>query len=352
MQKTVMWIRLITKAHMGKKSTWVLLAVSLVFFFLLKGMTIPATDVNVVLLYSDDAGAYGNQIVEDLENCESVFDFVKVDTKEQLMQGVYKGTALCGFLFPFDFSKSMNQGVQEETVTYVCAAPTSKGNIAKETVYRNMFYTYSDCLLAEHAEQLAEDNADSFLTDVQARNQEYLESDELFRIETVEIDNEEGEASEFDAFPTYPLPGLIALLIFVSMLLTRGDNMETGKRQLYVAMLPSERVHFSFLQYLVVGMMTGIIGFLYFLIGTKGQYGIRDVVVLFIYIVFCSAWMLVFERIFQKESSYYAWVTTLVLINAIVAPVFVNIDMYIPAMTVVRNIFPVGFYINIYEILH
>lgn len=354
MQKMLTWVALIIKAQMCKKSTWIFAIVMIVLFALLEGISIPSADNQRVLVYSEDAGEHGQEVVVALENADSSFTFEQAEDKEQLFQEVYSGKAFCGFVLSEDFSRRLRKGEQEGIITYVCTGSNARGNIAQETVYANLFLVYSNCILEENADELVEQSEDieDFQKDVKKRNREYLDSDLLFRIEAVRSGADTSADWTENPERNYPVPGMIALCIFVSMLLTRGDNIEEGRRQLYAAMLPGEKLQFSFLQYVVAGMMAGVFGFLYFLVGKDEKSFFSNAVVLMIYILFGALWMLLAERVFRKEDTYYAWVTTLVLASVILSPVFFNLATYIPVIEVVRYIFPVGFYINLYDVIH
>ena len=347
MQKKLVWFFLLLKVQICKKETWVLLGIMFLFLLLIQRINIPQKDNKEIVICNLDESEMAKKLVQQLLETESVFHFTIVENEEKLEREVYKGNGFCGFIINEDFGRKLKQGRQDGVLTYVCSAETAKGKIAKETMYAKMFSVYSECLLMKNAKTLSLEKEELFAKELLKVNETYLNSDELFYVDTLKENFETITEPLQENKKVYPVQGMIALFILVAMMLVRGENMEKSRMNLLNTLLPGERVVFQYLQYLVMGLLMGVVGITHFFVKEKMVQAMLQSISLIIYIFICAVWMLLVQKIFKKENTYYSWIMTIILANTMIAPVFWDLSMYIPFLRVLQNLFPVGFYINI-----
>lgn len=349
MQENIEWFRILVKMQICRKSTWILAGIIVLFLTLMKDISIPRVENNTVVLCDQEQSRVSEALMEQLLTEESAFGFVTVSEESVLKQWIRKGNACCGFLIPKGFTDQLESGRQENLLTYVCASGNAKGKIAKETVYANLFLIYSDHLLEKNGDSITDQRL--FFEDVRERKQMYLDSDALFYVEIQEKNQKDTGQKNDLTEECDPIHGMIAVFILTSILLVFGENLDKGRKGFFAALRPGDRLRFSVLQYGAVGIVAALPSVFYIGFTESVKQAFIQVLLLSGFIGICIVWVMVLQRFWKRTTRYYAWMMSLVVSNMMAAPVFLDLSIYLPVLRVVRNLFPVGIYINVLNMI-
>ncbi len=345
MQENVEWFLILLKMQLRRIDTWILFGIFILFFGLIKEVTIPQNENNTVVLCDLDQSGESVTFSEKLLLEQSVFEFVLLEDEETCRKWIRSGKAVCGFLIKEGFSEKIKEGEQDAIIIYLCTSGNAKGKIAKETVYAKLFSVYSDTLIKKNQEKITDQ--DSFLFDVRQKKEDYLNGNRLFEVEISKASDQTFQTMPEFQEKTYPVYGMIAVFILTAILMIPGENMEKGRRFFFASQRPGEKIRFLFLQYGVAGLTAAFPAFIYIGLAESLKQTVIQVALLTGFVIICTAEVMILQKIWQKRQSYYAWIMTLVLSNLIAAPVFFDFSVYLPVLRIVRNLFPVGIYLNI-----
>ena len=122
---------------------------------------------------------------------------MEVSGEEELKNAVYRGEYDCGFVLPQSLDEAMADRDLTDSVTYIYSTATTKGMVAKESVYAVLFRFLSSELLKAESENgtLFEESSTEAAEAVLAANERYLGGDEIFTVNFVEAGNADAEKS-------------------------------------------------------------------------------------------------------------------------------------------------------------
>ncbi len=175
------------KAMLKHRSVWVVLAVALFLYLVFRGIDLPDirnTKVGIVT----NGGRYALSALQHLqEEEESIFRFVPYEKEEELTEDVRAGKLECGFVFSEGFDEDVISGNAKRDIRYINSPYTTKGEIAKEKIYRAFLRDHSTDILAKCADQLFYFNdpaeKEKILDEIEEKNRYYNKSNDIFMLD-------------------------------------------------------------------------------------------------------------------------------------------------------------------------
>lgn len=345
MEKIITWYRLLVKSWIKRKSSWLQLAGMLLVVVLVGQIKIPDINNTVIGLCNQD-GAFAQDVIEILQTQDSVFQFQVYEDSQKMQQAIIRGELEGGFVFEKGLEKDLQKGKKKKLITAITTPLTTKGAVAKETVFAAFFQRYSKDILLEQ-EKTVFGREDAEISEaLLKKNQEYLKSDEIFRLDFEEV---AGNGKETAAgADTFPVRGMTALLIFVMILLEHGKKFEQKDCVFEKALPKREKPVFEFLRYVSIGTIPALVGVGLILVTGTGVFFLKEVLVMAIFVVVCGIWMFFIGKLFRNGTTYASWIMTIVIGNLLLCPVFMDISRYVPALGYISCIFPVGIYLKLF----
>ena len=345
MEKYITWYRLLLKSWMKKKSSWLQLVGMVLVVVLVAGIRVPDTNNTVIGLCNKD-GDFAEDVIENLQNRESVFQFNAYTDENEMREAVIRGELESGFVFQKGFEKALEQGKPKNLITFLTTPLTTKGAVAKETVFAAFLERYSQEILLGQEEQVFGEKSEEISKTLLEKNQKYLAGDELFRIDFEEVTANAGESEK--KTETFPVRGMIVLLIFVMILIDHGKKFEQKDCSVEKALTGREKIGFEFLRYISAATIPALAGIV-LLVGTgNAVFFIKEVLGMMLFIAILGAWMVLVGRLFRNGTTYASWIMTLVVGNLLLCPIFVNAAEYVPALRYINCVFPVGIYLKLF----
>jgi hypothetical protein len=345
MKKILTYYALLLKMKLKSPGCYLeLLAMALLVLFV-SGIHFPTADnveIGIVIGSSQNAASiYGK-----LNDSATLFAYREEADTEVLKAKVESGEYDCGFAFAEDFDERCEAQDLSGSVTYYCSGTTTKGAVAKESLYAALLEVESRMVLSEAEYKLYGDNDEERLNQIMERFAEYVDSDEVFGIamHEVEIETERGSDEE-DATVLYPVQGCVGILVFLIIFLFGLKCFESGYAY-PLALTKREAAVFSLCGHLSSGTLAAAFGlFLVTLSGQSRGFG-TELVRMLLLLVSSALWGLVSSRIFRSYVSYLAQILIIVLANVLLCPVFFDILTYVRALRYIRLLFPLGVYIG------
>ena len=345
MEKYIIWYRLLLKVWIRKKSSWLQLVGSVVVVLLIAQIRIPDINNTTVGLCNQD-GEFAQDILEDLRDKDSVFQFEIYEDEKEMQQAVIRGDLDSGFVLKSGMEQELKNGKKRKLILFVTTPLTTKGAVAKETLFAAFLERYSEEILLEQEVQVFGRESKKISEALLEKNQEYLDSDELFQIYFEEVSgNIKSEEKKRD---TYPVRGIAAVLIFMMVLMAHGKKFEQRECVFEKALTKREAVCFEFLRYVSTATVPAFVSLILIYVTGNGVFIFKELFAMLLFVVILGIWMLLFGKLFRNGTTYASWIMTLVLGNLLLCPVFVNWAEYVPALEYLGYIFPVGIYVGMF----
>lgn len=303
---------------------------------------------NVAVGVCCTGGTYAQELTDRLIEDETLYDFQTYENREELEQAVLSGQLECGFIVGPELDEQVKEGKIREAIVCVTTPMSVKGAVIRETVYAEFLEIYS-------AEILQQAEADIFGVEDEQRTKELLEYNRFnqegtstFQMEVHEIDTATVTGQEqVDNEQTYPIRGMVGLLIFLIMFLAHGRKFDEGGLAVEKALTKSERFVFGCLNHAAAGTFACVVGMVLILVLTDTNAVVKELLALILLVVISSVWIMIVGSFMKAHTSFVACTLTIVIANLLLCPIFINLEAFVPALTYVKMIFPLGIYLQL-----
>lgn len=341
------WIQMTAKRQIKKPSFYLFLAGVIFLLYLVQNMILPHAENTCIGLFAED-GIYAQKTKEALLKKESGLTFCAVSTEEELKRAVYRGEYDCGFILPEDLDDAMAEEQLKDSVTYVYSTATTKGSVAKESVYAVLFRYLSAGILKEQAEngELFAEQSTGAAEAVLAANEYYLGGDEIFTVNFVEAERaemaenagtaESGQKSAGKAGSSDAAAGVLANCVFAAALLYGRYRFGTEYGTVGKKLPKRTREMIRFLQILIPLLLL----FVPLTILSDALRGKKILLLMFL----SAVWSYLFSACFRDEQKYLCAMLGALVASVLFTPGFFDFSVYVPAVGVLQKVFPVNYF--------
>lgn len=278
------------------------------------------------------------RILESLKTRESIFEFLEYADEEDMRQDIVSGVVECGFAFSGD-------DIQKGSVTYICTPFSAKGLVAQETFYAAFFEGYSDKILMDSEMEIYGKRDEEITRALLAKKQDYLQNNEMFQMDIIETGQKPaGEVSHAGdaAGKILPIRGMTGLVIFVILWTAQAKKFEDNGNGAAAAMEGRQRWKFEYLGCLAGATIPAVLGIALILFAPESRGALIETGSVLLLVFVSSFWVLIVGKLFQNSTTFAAWTLTIILVQLIVCPVFFDLAAFVPAVRVIRWVFPLG----------
>lgn len=344
MEKFVTWYLLLLKSHGRRRDTWLAVFAMLSLTLLLSSVTLPGQDNTTVLLYCGDK-ALLSEVMDALSERESVFTFVEAESLAAVKQEVSAGRAECAFVLADDFRERLEGLELKGLVTYYAAVFTTKGEVAKETLYAALLPIESEVFLETAAPELYEAPDDELLALLKERQQEYLSGTQLFTVREIALSGSGADEEETQAAGAQPIRGMLAVFLFLFLFFSVGEIRHGAYGNFFAVLDGRGSLLFSVAYGLSAVTLPGAAAFL-ILWGTGGFASFfPELFRLLFLIAYSVVWCLAVSFFLRSKERYPACTAALLLLNVLLCPVYLDLSAYFPVIGYLRALLPAGAYL-------
>ncbi len=346
MERCLIWYRLWMKVFIKKKSYWLQLAGMILLLMLIASVSLPdSQNIMVGICYND--GSYAEKVGHKLIDNNSVFDYKQYENADQLYDDIVSGNVECGFIFSDDFDTQIEKGNLKNSITYITTPLVAKGEIVKETVYSELLRIYSDEILKKSESDIYGNKDEERINKLLEQNHFFQEGSYVFQleIEEVAITNQGGVIAEEGK--TYPIQGMVGIIIFLIMFLAYGQKFDDKGSMVQKALNKREQFIYGYINTIAAGTLPAIVGIILiiFLADGNGRGIFVEILKMLLFLLISGAWIMIVGNLFRKSTTFAASIMSITIANLLICPVFMNFDMYVPAIKYVSLIFPLGIYL-------
>lgn len=342
MEKCLIWYYLNLKKYIKKRSTWIPLAALLLLMVLLNSIRMPKADnLNVGIVTNDSV--YAKAVIEQINQGNSCFCLQEYTDEQVVMEDVKKGTLECAFVLDPHFDDQLKKGTIRRSIMYYSSPFSTKGEVAKETLFAALLEYYSETVLKQSEKDLFSEEDSDRMQVILEQNERFKKSEDLFYMKEEYVALADQKSNAF-ANRTFMTQGLVGLAIFLLMFLNyfQTDVNEDG----YIQILSqSQRRNYRLIRMYAAATPMIMIGGLFVLLSTSSRGLLQEIIRMLLLILYSGIWNLVIDHIPHKKDVIATWFLALAVISAVICPIFYDFSFFIPILNILKYCLPLGIYI-------
>lgn len=342
MEKLLIWYRLNLKRYIRKRSTWIPIGGLILLILLINSISMPQADNLLVGIVTNES-IYAGKVMELINHGNSCFELVDYQEDEDVMADVQNGTLECAFVFDSRFDEKMKKGNLRHAIEYFSSPFSTKGEVAKETLFAALLEYYSEVVLTQSEADLFAEKDPERMKIILEQNERFKTGDELFYMEEEYVPATK-QVEERTIGKGLTTQGLIGLFIFLMMFLSffQNDLLEDG----YVQVLGrQEQCVYRILRMYAAVTPLVLAGVLLSIFGPSSRGVLEELFRMLLLILYSGIWICIMGRLPGKKDGITTWFLALAVSSAVICPVFYDLSSYIPALSIIKYCLPLGIYL-------
>lgn len=340
MEKIIVYYRLLLKNVCEKKTTWFSVAGMIFVVLLILGIRIPArNNTNVGIAPGESKNA--RQIYEILHDQNGVFDVLIYEDEEKMKEDIASGNLVCGFCVAENLDQKMEDGKIKDSVKYITGPMEAEGEVAKETFYSAFLVAYSDELICQKETDIYGTKDSKRLARIREEMNRLLNEEEVFQIKQEYVQTAQTITIQ-NKTENYPVQGTVGILILIFMFMSSED---AGKSALYKVLYRREKLVLDYVRQLTAAVPLVVTGLICILLSGRSRGVLVEILWMVVLILYGGIWNMVLIGMNKSETGLVSLALVRVILMILVCPVFVDFSHSVPALRLIRSIFPLGIYL-------
>lgn len=301
------------------------------------------------------AGAFLREVQNQLREHDGVIQFVFFPTEEEVRQEVAAARAECGYCIPADLMEHLEKKRLKNVIKAYESPRTSMQRLCEEVLFAEIFLSYEKMTFGEQAAELIgtklEDaNSERIAARAEELFEKYLYNGSTFQFvydaigETETGAEQQREIKESKDGGIFRIRGSLALLIFTAGLCGTLDVLEDEKQKRTLRLKGGAVFRFLTI-YLPVFVMSAVT---LICLPIAGEWkGIAaELVMLGRYQLILLPYCFLLKHLCGTQERLAAAIPVLILLTAVVCPVFADLAQFVPAFRILEKIFPAAYYLS------
>ena len=347
MRQACKWFPLLLKAQQKRPENWIACLAMIAVMFVIASLKLPDGANFGVGIYCEKP-EYATEMQTLLNQNETVYDFKVYDSKERMKEEILNGTIECGFDIDASFKEKFAGKNQKDVITYYCSSYTTRGEVAKETLYVTLLKMQSEIFLQVAAPEIYEKPDAQLIEELQKQQEYYESSDALLAVRSEVIGDPDPETpKKYSAYQElHPYMGSLAILLFLVIFLSVGDTLAKEKSGFPICLTAHERFIYACTKAFAAATVPGIVAFILACIFGEGNRNpfwilLKLLLLLLVAFVFCYA----LARILRRENRYMASLLALLLAIAVMTTAYFDLSIMLPVIGILRWLLPVSYFL-------
>lgn len=289
-------------------------------------------------IFEESKNHFNDMLCEELSAKES---FALYEDKNELLKDIENGTICCGFVVKSDIEDFDPDTYRGYSVEFISTSQIKEAETFKELFFDAFLKEYNDIIISSLSKELLQNDTPELEARIIEAKDMYLNSNDLF---TVSIEYRKNDIDMSKPL-VYPIRGIIATCIFLSVLLTGLSFYDEDRRALFKSMLMTERYKAQIVYLISAALPFSLTGYILQLIFDSRNSNLTDLPQMILLIVGSIIWTIILSKIAGSRKVYNSVVFAVIPLVFILCPIIINSAQYIQSIKYIKYLIPVSFYL-------
>ena len=138
---------------------------------------------------------------------------------------------------------------------------------------------------------------------------------------------------------------MAGIFIFFVMFMSYGNKYENKGNNIEKVFSIRERYIYTCIKQIAAGTIPTIVSVFILIYFGNDVYVLDEMVKIILFLFISSIWISIFGSFLKDGSSFTGAIISVLLVNLLVCPVFINFEKYIPSIKYIKLLFPLGWYL-------
>lgn len=293
---------------------------------------------------------FADEIVDNLVAGHDSIRFVRFDDIASMRESVTAEDIICGYVIPADIKDKLSSEDEAKgcITSYILPASSLQPAI-NELVYAELIRLYGYYLMDNYMSTSDIFPKGDYTSEAFEYYEKYLVSDETIHVIYEEYGT--GRKIESDiknASFTFPVRGILSILVFLSGMYGCVLFLKDKENGIFQTVTGNMRTMVRFMYIMIPTVLFSICEVLTLFISVNAVAPGKELCGMLIYIILITIFCSILISIVRKSKILSACIPVILLCSLVFCPVFINADIYIPAIKYVQKLFMPYYYLKFF----
>lgn len=290
----------------------------------------------------------GKLLLKKLREEEGIFRFLAFDEREEMIREIENGTLECGFVLPEKFFENIAKGKMMRQIELYYSPSSTAHKISYEVAFSYLFQELSDHVLLSYIDDSVEkgvftaEEAGQVKDKLLVMKEKYSNNGSTFSFSYEQV----GSAGEREGASFSMVRGCIAVLVFFLSLLGLSGCLEVN--ELSKGLNRKNRIKVRECSLNISIFASVLFGGILLALWGQGESFFIELKALCVYFIVLQIYIRCLKLFIKKPETVYGLTPVLVLGSLLLCPVFIRIETYLPATSLLQKLFPASYYLNLF----
>ncbi len=301
-----------------------------------------------------------SMLLSKLTDGDFIVNYIAYDSVDNMKRDVLNKTLSCAYVIPDNLENLMDNDTAEKSIQLITGSQNALVySLSNEIFFSQLIKIYgrnilldfiqTDDLMNQHTGILAEsDNSPEAI--INDYYDYYLDSDSTFHVVfEVLSDTDEDAISDTKTIQAsssvFPVRGIFAILVFAAGLFGSMQYLIDKKKHTFSIMNKRLKICSALFYPFIYTALTGISCLIALYASHTVYPGDGTFFRMAVYIIITTLYCMVLSAIIRNSSLMAGAIPVLIIMSLVICPVFVNLAPLIPAVKILRHLFPVGYFL-------
>ncbi|MBS6645496.1 MAG: ABC transporter permease [Clostridiaceae bacterium] len=296
-----------------------------------------------------EGGDLAERTVASLMERDSVFDFYRCDTVEELEREVSSKQAECGYIFYEDLEERLNEEKYRRSIGLCTSPATVISPLASEVVFAALMEQYGRVLLENYVineqgfEPLDEKQAWAELSELFDM---YRTNHSTFAFAYDTIDG--GNIQDVTVKTGFPVRGVAAVMVFIAGIFASVMLLEDEKKGLYIPVPYSQKLWCKAASVLALVFLAAVSGLVSLKVtGNMGNFG-YELACMAVYVILVSGFAFLLKSVVRNGAVICCLIPFFIIGSLILCPVFLDVGQWLPDIKIAQRLFLPYYYLKMF----
>lgn len=349
MKKFFTWLKILTKRQLANPFFLALLIILPLTALISDNFSSKDKNTGYIAgLYIDGESddIFADTVVNNLVNANDSIRFVKFNNVEDMKEKIISEELICGYVIPHNIRKLLSGDDKEGSITSYMIPASTLQPAANEIVYAELIKMQGYSIIKDYMHSSGQFPDDKYIEEAFEYYEEYLTGNETIRIDYEEYGTDKIiDAKEISTGLVFPVRGIMSVLVFLAGLFGSVLYLKDKENGVFQTITKGYqnilRILYPFIPAFLFGMAMMVS-----VIASDNHKSVgTEIICMFCFILGITLFAVLLTLLTKKSRILSSCIPVILLCSLVFCPVFINLELYLPAVGYVQKLFVPYYYL-------
>lgn len=350
MKKFFTWLTILTKRQLANPFFLALLIILPLTTLISDNFTSKDKNTGYIAgLYIDGKGddIFADTVVNNLINAHESIRFVKFNDIEYMKEKIISEELICGYVIPHNIRELLSGDDKEGSITSYKIPASTLQPAANEIVYAELIKLQGYSIIEDYMHSSGQFPDDKYIEEAFEYYEEYLMGNDTIRIDYEEYGTDKIiDAKEISGGLVFPVRGIMSVLVFLAGLFGSVLYLKDKENGVFQTITKGYQNVLGIIYPFIPAFLFGAAMIVSVISSDNHKAVGMEIICMLGFVLAITLFAFLLTILTKKSRLLGSCIPVIMLCSLVFCPVFINLELYLPAAGFVQKLFVPYYYLK------